>query len=142
MKLSIIPGLLGLAFSISACGQKLDASNVPAPVKESFAKHFPSVKSKWVKEDTKYEAAFDYQGNEMSATFEADGTMTESEMEVKITDLPAKALDYIKTQRSGAKVKEAARITLANGDVQYEAEIKGLDLIFDSNGNFIKEVKQ
>ena len=34
-----------------------------------------------------------------------------------------------------------AKITKANGEMIYEAEIKGKDLLFDMNGNFIEEVK-
>lgn len=33
-------------------------------------------------------------------------------------------------------------ITKADGAVEYEAEVKGIDLIFDKNGNFIKKIKK
>ncbi len=38
-------------------------------------------------------------------------------------------------------MKEAAKITDAHGVVTYEAEVKGMDLLFDSAGKFLKEVK-
>ena len=39
-----------------ACGQKLEASKVPVPVKESFSQHFPGATAKWEKEDEKFES--------------------------------------------------------------------------------------
>ena len=138
--------LFGLLFiaaiaSLTACAQKTDASKVPVPVKESFAKQFPGATAKWEKEEGKYEAGFKHQGHEMSALFDANGKMEESEMEIEVSELPVAITNYLRTNHSGATVKEAAKITKSNGEVEYEAEIKGKDLIFDANGNFIKEVK-
>jgi hypothetical protein len=132
---------IGAIVSLTACAQKIDASKVPATVKESFAKQFPGATAKWEKEEGKYEAVFKYQSHEMSALFDANGIMEESEMEIELSELPLAVTNYLKTNHSGATVKEAAKITKANGEVEYEAEIKGKDLIFDANGNFIKEVK-
>jgi formylmethanofuran dehydrogenase subunit C len=47
---------------------------------------------------------------------------------------PAQLRDY-----KGAKIVEAGKVTNAAGTHMYEAEIKGKDLIFDENGNFLKE---
>jgi hypothetical protein len=126
--------------SLTACTQKMDASKVPAPVKESFARQFPGVVPKWEKEDGKYEAGFKQNGQEMSAVFEANGTMTESEIEIAVSELPALVKEYIKTHYNNSAIKEAAKITSVSGTMEYEAAIKGKDIIFDSNGNFIKEI--
>lgn len=133
--------IVAAVFTLSACGQKIGSSKVPASVKESFAKQFPGIKAKWEKENEGFEATFKNKGNEMTATFDANGTMTESEMEIKSTELPASIIDYIKKNYNDSKIKEAAIITTANDDVHYEAEIKGKDLIFNTNGKFIKEIK-
>ena len=129
------------AIVFAANAQKLNASKVPTAVKTSFTKQFPGTKVKWEKENGLFEAGFDYKGSEMSAMFEANGTMTESEMEIKVTELPASVMQYISTHYKGVNVKEAAKITKANGEVNYEAEVKGRDLIFDASGKFLKEVK-
>ncbi len=128
-----------IAFAASA--QKTDAAKVPAAVKAAFAKQYPGAKVKWEKEDSKYEADFDHNGHEMSAVFEANGTMTESEMEINVSELPASVAAYVKEHHKGASIKEAAKITKANGEVNYEAEVKGKDLIFDAEGKFLKEVE-
>lgn len=129
------------AIGFSACAQKLDASKVPAAVKAAFAKQFPGATPKWEKEDGKYEAGFKQNGNTMSALFEANGTMTESEMDIKVTDLPAAVLSYVKDHYKGKSIKEGAKITKADGTVNYEAEVDGKDVIFDATGKFLKEVK-
>lgn len=116
-------------------------TEVPAAVKESFAKQFPGTTAKWDKEDGKYEAGFKHMGHEMSALFEGNGTMTESEMEIKVSELPVSVVNYAKEHHKGATIKEAAKITKANGEINFEAEVKGMDLIFDANGKFLREVK-
>ena len=128
------------AVSLTACSQKIDAAKVPAPVKESFARQFPGATPKWEKEDGKYEAGFKQNGHDMSALFETNGTMTESEKEITTTELPAVVKDYIKNHYNGAAIKEAAKITTATGKIEFEAAIKGKDIIFDINGNFIREI--
>ncbi|MES2063063.1 MAG: PepSY-like domain-containing protein [Bacteroidota bacterium] len=124
---------------VAAMAQKLNSTQVPPVVKASFEKTYPAVKTvKWEKEKDDFEAGFKQGGNEMSAVFKADGTQLESELEIKPTGLPAPVLAYVKQNYKGAVIKEAAKITKANGEVNYEAEIKGKDLLFDSNGKFIK----
>lgn len=142
MKKLSMSAIAVIVITFSACAQKIDAAKVPAAVKTSFAKQFPGTSVKWEKEGTKYEAGFKQGGHEMSALFEANGTMEESEMEIPATSLPPAVMSYIKIHYSGVSVKEAAKITKANGEVNYEAEVKGKDLIFDTNGSFIKEVKE
>jgi hypothetical protein len=139
-KLMIVVMLVG-AFGFFANAQKIDAAKVPAAVKAAFAKQFPGIVAKWEKEDGKYEAGFKQNGTTMSALFESNGTMTESEMDIKVTDLPATVLAYVKEHYSGKKIKEGAKITKADGTVNYEAEVAGKDVIFDANGKFLKEMK-
>ena len=141
MKKLLMLVTFGSAIAISACGQKLDASKVPAAVKTSFATKYAGLSAKWEKEDGKYEANFKQNGNTMSAMFKPDGSFTESEMDIKVTELPASVLLYLKQHYTGKAIKEGAKITKADGTVNYEAEVSGKDVIFDANGKFIKEAK-
>jgi hypothetical protein len=132
--------LLAIAFVIISCSKKVA---VPDVVKTKFASLYPDTKNvKWEKEDGKYEAGFKNNGHEMSALFDASGVMTESEEEIKLSDLPVVAVEYVKANYAGSAIKAAAKITKAGGEVNYEAELKGKDVIFDSAGTFIKEVKE
>ena len=72
---------------------------------------------------------------------DAQGNSIETEVEIELTQLPKGILDYIKIHYAGKQGKEGAKITDAKGTVTYEVEIKGMDLIFDYNGKFIKELK-
>jgi hypothetical protein len=47
----------------------------------------------------------------------------------------------MKQHYPGIAIGEAARITKANGETNYEAEIKGKDVVFDAKGKFLKEEK-
>ncbi|HEY1869417.1 MAG TPA: hypothetical protein VGG71_00095, partial [Chitinophagaceae bacterium] len=70
-----------------------------------------------------------------------DGTMTESEVSIKTEELPVSALSYLKANYKDKKIKEAAKITKADGTINYEGEVEGKDVIFDKDGKFIKEAK-
>ena len=130
-----------IAISFAASAQKIDAGKVPTSVKTSFTKQFPGVATKWEKENGKYEASFKKDGNTMSALFEKNGTMTESETDIKVSALPAAVSAYVKANYKSKTIKEAAKITKSDGTIMYEAEIDGKDVIFDSNGKFVKVMK-
>jgi Putative beta-lactamase-inhibitor-like, PepSY-like len=122
--------------------QKLQEKDVPASVKTAFQKNFPQAKvEKWEKEGVNFEAEFELNKSEQSVLFDAQGGIIETEIEIEISELPNGIVDYVKTNYKGQSVKEAAKISDTKGTLTYEAEIKGMDLLFDSNGKFIKEIK-
>ena len=128
--------------SIHALAQKMDASKVPAPVKASFTKNFATVKdAKWEKENGNYEANFQQGGKKMSATFDANGAWLETENAIEVSSLPAAATTYLAANYKGEKIKGAAMLKMANGETHYEAEVKGMDVLFDEKGKFIKTQK-
>ncbi|MFL9484019.1 PepSY-like domain-containing protein [Chitinophagaceae bacterium LWZ2-11] len=138
--------IIVLAFAVitigSAQAQKVDASKVPDVVKTSFAKQFPSVTAvKWEKEKGDFEAGFKSNGKEMSALFTVAGVLKESEVAIKVTELPDAVTNYVKEHYKGKTVKGAAKITTAAGVVKYEAEVNGKDVMFDQTGKFLEEVK-
>ena len=132
--------ILGImTVSISAgFAQKIKDADVPQVVKNSFTKSFPGQTAKWEKEKENFEAGFKSGGRNMSATFQPNGNFIESETDIKELELPPAALNYIKDNYKGKKIKESAKITSAAGVVTFEAEIDGKDIIFDSNGKFLK----
>lgn len=140
MKKILLIQVLALFITMPSCAQKLKESDVPAVVRTAFAKQYPGVAPKWGKEDGKYEAGFKNKGKNMSATFEVNGVMEESEMSIDVADLPAIALVYIKENYKGKRITEAAKISKADGTVNYEAEVSKKDLIFDATGKFLNEI--
>ena len=140
MKNLFIAGLMLASFP--AFCKKIDASKVPAPVKATFSKNFAGVKdAKWEKESDNYEANFNQKGTKMSATFDSNGALLETENAIEIGALPTAATTYLAANYKGEKVKGAARLKMANGETHYEAEVKGMDVLFDEKGAFIKTQK-
>jgi len=113
----------------------------PAEVAGAFAKHFHGNTATWEMEDGQYEASFTKDGHGMSAMFQKDGTLVESEMDIKKEEMPASIMEYMKIHYKNMTIRETAKITRANGEIIYEAEVKGKDILFDEAGKFIKEVK-
>jgi hypothetical protein len=115
----------------------------PVAVKESFTKNFPGITVKsWDKEDNKYEANFIKDGKTMSATFDTNGTLEETETDIAVKELPAAITSYVQNNYKDAHITEAAMITKPNGEKLYEAEVKGKDLLFDMQGKFLREEKE
>jgi len=120
--------------SATSQAQKLSASKIPTAVKATFSKlHAGVSKVTWSKEDANFEAEFSLNGKETSEVYTVSGTFVESEVEIKVAELPA----AVKMKLKDLKVAEAAKITRANGSVIFEAEVKGKDLLFDANGNSV-----
>jgi|SRR5882724_3815290 len=130
----------GLALAVSA-QEKEKSITPPAAAKASFEKAYPGVAAKWEKEDGNYEASFSDKGQKMSAVYDGKGTLKETEVTIKASELPAGVAEYVKQHYKGAPIKEAAKITKANGTVNFEAEVNKMDVIFDAKGTFIKEEK-
>jgi hypothetical protein len=122
--------------------QKISSSKVPSVVTSAFKKMNPDVKSvSWEIEDGTYEANYKKNGMPSSSNYDKNGNLIESEVEIKVKDLPVSVPDYIKTHyKSG--IKEASKITKSNGEVNYEAMVNNVDVIFDANGKYLKEVKE
>ncbi len=141
MKKSILLVALGLV-AIAANAQKLKEADVPAEVKAAFAKQYQNTKAKgWEKEDGNYEVEFDSNKNEMTLVIDPQGSILETETEIKVSDLSKAITDYCAKNYAGKKIKEASRIVDAKGVITYEAEIEKMDVLFDANGKFIKESK-
>lgn len=132
------------AMMMASCSnaQKMSEKDVPEAVKAAFNQKYPNVeKAGWEMENTNYEANFEVNEVENSAVIDASGNILETEVEIGVAALPENVKKYMAENYASQKIKEAAQITNANGTMTYEAEIKGMDLLFDANGNFIKESK-
>ena len=133
--------LIAGSVTFCACTQGIDNSKVPTAVKNSFAKDFPGSFAKWDIEKSDYEGNFNKDGKTMSALYNAEGIRQETETDINVSDLPAPVQDYITKNYPGKKIKEAAIITKGNGEVNYEAEVSDIDVLFTQDGKFIKTVK-
>lgn len=142
MKKLITAILCSLAFA-TASAQRVSPDAVPAAVKATFSKTFPTATGTvWEKEkDGGYEASFKQDWKRMTATFDAAGAWTETEHSISVASLPASVAQYLQAYKKGSRVKEAAILNMADGSTHYEAEVDGLDMVFDSTGKLLKTVK-
>jgi hypothetical protein len=143
-KAMIRKALLVMAIGIIANtiqAQDLKTASVPAVVRAAFIKKYPNAaKVSWEKENGNYEANWGGKsGEDNSVMYTPAGIFVEIVNVIPVSQLPAKVVPYVKQHYKGAKIAEAGKVTDAKGNLTYEAEIKGMDLIFDTNGNFIKK---
>ncbi len=119
-----------------------DKSKIPIEAKTAFAKQFSGATNiKWGKEDKDFEVDFISEGKKMSAIYNAKGNFKESEQALVATEMPANVMIYFKAHYVNVAIKETVKITKANGEINFEIGIKAKDILFNANGNFIKEVK-
>lgn len=128
------------SFVLFSCtGQK--AKGVPQTVKDAFSKQYPQASEvKWDKEGDGFEVSFDLNEVDYSLLYDKEGNILETEVEIKPKELPAAAQEYLNKNYTGKKVKEYAKITDPKGVITYEAEVNGVDLMFDSNGTFLNKI--
>ena len=121
--------------------QDIKTKDVPAVVKAALLKKYPqATKVGWEKEKGNYEANWGGRsGEDNSVQFTPSGEFVEIVKAIAVSELPKPVIPYVKQHFKGAKVTEAGRVTDAAGKTMYEAEVKGADLIFDENGNFLKK---
>ena len=131
--------LAGLFFL--TCSPGWDESQLPAPVKDAFAKKYPGTTAKWQKEGDQYEAEFDLEGKSLTAVYGADGSLEETEMEITLGELPDSARTYLQAHFKREEIKEIEKLILPNGEFSFEAEAAGQELLFDSTGKFVKQEK-
>lgn len=125
---------------ISLAATAQEKVTAPAVARTAFAKNFGDAKKvSWEKEDGNYEVTFEQNRKKMSAIYNPKGVLQETEYAIKISELPAPVTTYMKAHYKGVSIKDAAKITKADGTVLYEAAIKGKDVVFDANGKFVKE---
>ncbi|HZW71103.1 MAG TPA: PepSY-like domain-containing protein [Hanamia sp.] len=119
--------------------------NVPAVVKKANMDKYPESKNykvTWEKEKGNYEANWGGKDGEAnSVQYTPSGHFIEIVKAIPVKDLPKGVLTYAKDHYKTTKFGDVGRATDANGKTSYEVEIHGKDVIFDENGNFVKEEK-
>ena len=139
---NIIPGVLLLSsVMLNSCTAKWDESQLPAAVKDSFARSYPGVSAKWQKDGSQFEAEFSMNGKEFTAVYGAGGSLEETEIEIGLGELPDSARNYLQAHFKPADIKEVEKLIMPNGEFSFEAEAGGQELVFDSTGRFVKQEK-
>ena len=139
-KLLFVLATLGFIFQSQA--QSIPSKEVPASVKTVYSKTHPKATAvKWRKDGNSFESTFTENGEKKSATFDNQGVLIKDEESIVVAALPAAATAYIDKIYKGKKIKKASRMLGSNGVINYQAEVDGLNLLFDVHGQFLKSVK-
>jgi hypothetical protein len=131
--------LVVMGFIMQSYSQEnLSDKEIPVAVMSSFKNSYPSVKdAKWTKEGIYYQGSFTKNDMDKRVTYDASGKLIKSHSEIESSALPPTAADYVKQHYNKEEVKKAFRVTDSRNTVTYEAEVKGDELNFDSEGNII-----
>lgn len=132
MKKLFVLILLGAGLSFDAPAQKHFNDEVPAAVRTAFAQQFPRTEARWAKEGDQFVAHFRQKRLDMNIRYNAEGTVTRMEEEIKVWQLPLPVIEYME-QHYGDEPKQAAKVTRANGEINYEAQVKGKEVLFDAS---------
>ncbi len=132
-----------LLISLMGYSQKITPDKVPAPVKQAFAKKFPTATDiKYEMEKKDYEINFKDKGVEMSANFDATGKWLETETEMKESDLPKEVSASEAKNFTGFWISEIAKVETPDKELIYEIEIKKgkerNEIQFSPNGDILK----
>ena len=140
---------LSILFSYNVFAQKNDdipkaPIEVPKIIMDSFQHLYPGiVKAVWNFGAGDYEVEFIKDSIDMTINFDVYGNLTETETEIKTSELPASAADYIKKSYGGFIIVHASKLVSANYDIAYVLQIgkegKFWDISFDKNGKFLRE---
>ena len=139
--LSIAAVLLGASMAFAQ-------QKAPTEVQKAFADKFPEAKSvKWEKEsDGGWEAEFKMNGNKVSVEFDSKGAWSQTETEIKTSELPEAVRDAIKSNFEGYTADEAEMVETADGEVNYEVDMeKGkaeLEVLFAADGKVLKKMRE
>jgi hypothetical protein len=140
-----IMALLSACLLISLMGytQNIPPDEVPAPIKQAFAKKFPaatSVKYEMLKND--HEVTFNDKGVEMAADYNSSGEWLETETEIKESDLPKEVIASVAKNFAGYKISEVVKVETKNKGLIYQIDLKidkvGFEARFSPKGNVLK----
>lgn len=124
-----------------ANAQDIKSKDVPVVVKSALIKKYPEAsKVSWEKEKGNYEANWGgTSGEDNSVQFTPAGDFLNITVAIKVSELPKNVATYVKSHYHDARIREAGEVTDAAGKKMFDAEIKGADLLFDENGNFLRK---
>ncbi len=138
--------VLMLAISSITFAQENESNekvNIPVAVQKALKQKYPEAKKVgWETENGNYEANWGGRsGEDNSVQFTPSGSFLEIVKAIPLSQLPASAQSYIKSNYKSAKFGDIGKVLDAKGITSYEVEVNNMDVIFDEKGNFVKTEK-
>ncbi|NOX86420.1 MAG: hypothetical protein GXO86_10745 [Chlorobi bacterium] len=143
MKALIIGMGLLLAFSFNSCEQE----KVPEKIKAAFNQKFPGAKEvDWdMEKNNVWEAEFEMNEKEMSATFDQNGKWLETETEIEEDELPAAVKETLNSQFKDYEVDEAEYVEspeTSGYEIELEGNKKEFEVLIGKDGKVLKREKE
>ena len=126
---------------------------IPLEVDTAFQKQFPNRTADWKitymgddLEEKIFEGEFRINGVKTTAMYTKEGLFKALQMDIEANEIPALALDYMKTNFPNDKVSEIwktidnTKLTLYG--IVISKEDKFYDYIFDSSGDYLRFVEE
>jgi hypothetical protein len=146
MKKTILLLSACMLFSLWGFSLRITQENVPAAVKEAFAKKFPTATNvTYAMEKSDYEITFKEKEVGMSANFNSKGEWLETETIMIESDLPKDVLTSAATNYVGFVMTNITKVEGPNKVVNYEMDLKkgktGYQVKFSPKGDILKKTE-
>ena len=124
-------------------GEELTVNEVPSVVQNSFSQAFPeAANAEWEKSKENFEVEFDQQTEELTALFDASGSLLMQKQEITADALPERINQNLEKQYAGYMVEEVEEVRSA-GETFYQMELengsKEEQLVFTEDGKTATE---
>ncbi|MGK7397860.1 MAG: PepSY-like domain-containing protein [Candidatus Cyclobacteriaceae bacterium M3_2C_046] len=124
-----------------ACGTNQD--EVPDAIVSSFNREYPQATDvEWEDEGDEYEVEFEVDDIEREITYNQQGEVVETGIDVSEDELPEVITQYIAQNYSGYEIDDADEVERQDGQTYIEVEIENnqeeVDLLFNFQGEFVQ----
>lgn len=128
-----------------AVAQDMNQNDVPASVKNAFAKEYANATDiEWEKDMHNYKVEFDLNKMDNEVWYNASGTVVKKEQDIAEAELPQAVRDAVKSSYADYTLDDIEKVW-QNNATSYELELeKGNEdkhLTFDANGKVIATAK-
>lgn len=127
-----------IAVTLAAC--QSEGPEPPQNITAAFHRLYPEARiTQWNDESPIWEAKYTESDTKGAVSFNANGEVTETELVVPDSALPAAGMVYITEHYPRERVQRCERVTDDRGKVVFEIQITGKELVFDAQGSFLQE---
>ncbi len=131
--------LILFCFFSPAKSQDLREREVPPPVKKQNKLSFPLAKKIfWYRENGQYIAEFMIEKVMYEACYDRSGNLLKTEKDVLANELPNAIIHYAKNINPGELIEGGQKITDNTGRIRWRIVLKGKEILFDEEGNFLR----
>lgn len=138
-KRNLLLGILLIAGITVFAQQNSSVQQIPANVKNKLMSIYPNASNvTWEQSGGYFIPVFTNNNAVTKLLIDLKGTLVHTSVQIPATALPAAVASYISTNYVGQNINEADKLTMFNGSTRYEVIVGAVDMLFDSNGSFIK----